>query len=155
VHLHRIIPIAAFAPDPDWSRTQVVPPLLAGTTSATDIAPIQASGVGTIYWTAIPYDGAIVGTSLPSSGVGLTVDARLVYTSPGIYTGGSGPKLVVGRKSPGEVELALIPVGREIIEAAPPSGTSGVLQMLALAGAPPPGTTHVWLFWSFERAGSK
>lgn len=155
MRLHRIIPIAPFLADPDWSRTQVVPPLLAGTTSATDIEPIQAQAQGVIHWTAIPYNGADISSSQPSSGVGLTFDARLVYATPGAYTGGRQPKIVVGRKSPGEVELALIPVGREIIESATPSGTSAVLQMLSVAGAPPPGTTHLWLFWGFDRTGSK
>ena len=89
---------------------------------ATDIEPIQANGFGMIYWVAIPYDGADVSTSRPITGAGLTFDARLVYTTAGTYDGGPSPKLVVGRKSPGEVELALIPTGREIIESAPPSG---------------------------------
>ena len=155
MRLHRIIPLAPFVADPDWSRTQTIPPLLSGTGTLLDIEPIQASSSGTIYWSAIPYDGADLAASRPSSGVGLTFDARLVYTSVGTYTGGPSPKVVVGRKSPGEVELALIPVGREIIESATPSGTSAVLQMLSVAGAPPPGTTHLWLFWGFDRTGSK
>ena len=85
-------------------------------------------------------------------GVGLTFDARLVWSRQPKYDG-KPSTIVVGRKSPGEVEGALIPVGREIIEAYPPRGTAGILQMLSFAGAPPPGTTHLYLFFAFEPQG--
>ena len=151
--LHRIIPVAPFVADPDWSRTQVVPPLLAGTTSPTNIRPVFADqSAGMIYWTAIPYNGADPTVAQPSSGVGLTFDARLVWSRQPKYDG-KPSTIVVGRKSPGEVEGALIPVGREIIEAYPPRGTAGILQMLSFAGAPPPGTTHLYLFFAFEPQG--
>lgn len=155
VQLHRIITIAGFVPDPDWSSTQAVPPLLDGTSPPDGEELVQVSGAGLIYWTAIPYNGNVKGTSLPSSGAGLTFDARLVYATPGAYRGGAQPKLVVGRKSPGEVEGAPIKTGREVIESAIPTGASGVLQMLSLAGAPPPGTTHLWLFYRFVREGTR
>lgn len=149
--LHRIIPVAPFVADPSWSETQVVPPLLAnGPTSTSESLILAPTSAGVIYWTATPYDGADLDLSKPVDGTGMTFDARLVYAA----TVNVGPAnlIVIGRKSPGEVELALIPVGREIIESRPTAGCCAVLQMIAVAGVPP-GCTHLWLSWLFEPAG--
>lgn len=153
MYLHRIIPVDPFIADPFWSETQVVPPALAAPERM-----IEGGGAGgTIYWWAVPYNGADVNASTPCDGTGITLDARLVYTSvPALLAGGENigraNRVVVGRKSVGEVELAPIPISREVIELAPPRGTAGVLQMLSVAGVAPP-CTHIWLFWSFETKG--
>ena len=158
MELHRIITVAAFAADPDWSATQVEPP---DTVLASYGAPSKIIGKrlgadtegGRIYWYAIPYDGADPLNSKPVSGAGMTFDARLVYPVQVSHEGAANTFVVVGRKSPGEVEGAAIPVGREIIELDVPRGVSCTLQMLSLAGAPP-GATHLWLFSSYQRRTS-
>lgn len=148
--LHRIIPVAPFIADPNWSATQVIPPAIA--------APgrlIEGGGAGgTIYWWAVPYNGADPATATPCDGTGITLDARLVYTATPVIGQQIGRQnmVAIGRKSVGEVEGAPIPIGREVIELAPPRGTAGTLQMLSVAGVLAP-TTHIWLFWSFETKG--
>ena len=150
--LHRIIQLAGFVPDPDWSGTQVEPPASVIATELGGTAIGTQSQGGRIYWTVIPYDGNTV-DSKPTSDPGATFDGRLVYTTNAEHDGASTSKLVIGRKSPGEVEGAAIPVGREIEELNVPRGVSCTLQMISLApgGAP---ATHLWLFWSYERRTS-
>ena len=146
MYLHRIIELAPFVADPDWSALQEAPAV----TIAGSLIQADSSG-GIIYWTAIPYDGGDVASSRPSSGVGMTFDARLVYLRPAVYDG-PNTSLVIGRKSPGENAGAPIATGLEINETMPARGTAGTLQMISVA-AVPPGTTHLWLFWSFESRG--
>jgi hypothetical protein len=147
VFLHRIITIAAFAADPLWSVSQVVP---TSALLATGGSLVAADGIGgSIYWTAIPYDGDDLAASQPSTGTGLTFDARLVYTREANYNG-KPSTLVIGRTSPGEIAGSVRPTGREFREVAPARGTAGFLQMMSLAGVPTAPTTHLWLFWSFE-----
>jgi hypothetical protein len=150
VNLHRIIPLSPFVADPLWSTTQVVPTsaLLADGGS---LIGADGSG-GMIYWTAIPYDGADVAASQPSTGAGLTFDARLVYVRQPNYNG-KPSNLVIGRPSAQEVAGSARPTGLEIREVAPARGTAAFLQMISFAGALTPPTTHLWLFWSFEPIG--
>ena len=158
MNLHRIITVAAFAADPLWSETQVAPPdsVLASYGAPTRVIGLRIGADtegGRVYWYAIPYDGADPLTSLPADGTGMTFDARIVYTRQASYEGAASTPIVAGRKSPGEVEGAAIPVGREIEELNVPRGVSCTLQMISLApgGAP---ATHLWLFWSYERRTS-
>lgn len=148
--LHRIVAISGFTPDPEWSLTQDIPdPTLPDGGTLLQAPTTDAR----IYWTAIPYTGDDPATATPADGTGLTFDARLVYTVTPVGDGFGSRKVVVGRKSPGESEGGLIDVGREIIETMPPRGTSGYLQMLDIDGSPPMGTTHLYLFWSYDERG--
>jgi hypothetical protein len=158
VELHRIIPVAPFAADPLWSQTQVAPPdtVLATIPSTSEVIGTRLAAAtegGRIYWYAIPYDGGDPLTSRPIDGTGMTFDARVIYPQSTSYRGSPGVPIVAGRKSPGEVEGALVPIGREIEERNVPRGVSGTLQMIAVAGVPV-GVTHLWLFWSWERRTS-
>jgi hypothetical protein len=150
VKLHRIIEIAGFTPDPEWSVTQALP----NPTLPTNGTKLQASTTdGRLYWTAIPYNGADPATATPSDGTGLTFDARLVYTRQPVTAGMKNTQAVIGRKSPGEVEGSLIATGIEVVETMPGRGTSGVLQMIDIDGSAPVGTTHLYLFWWFDERG--
>lgn len=143
-----MVPAAGFVADPLWSTTQVVPPTLA-------LPERQISGGGsggTIYWWAVLYDGNDPATSVPIDATGITFDARFIYVMTTALEEGRSNRVVIGRTSPGEVVGGPIPVGREVIEAVPPRGAAGSLQMLSLAGVPPVGS-YLWLWWSFETKG--
>jgi len=146
--LHRFVNAATFVADPAWSTTQVIPPAL--TLPERQIAGGGAGGA--IYWWAVLYDGNDPDTSQPIDATGITFDARFVYVmTPSLETGRPN-RLVLGRTSPGEVAGGPIPVGREVVEDSLPRGAAGSLQMISLAGAPPPGS-YLWLWWAFESKG--
>jgi hypothetical protein len=143
--LHRIIAIGSI-PDTDWARTQADP---TASILATGGRKLEAStSHGALYWWAIPYDGGDI-DSLPTSGAGMTFDARVIYTRSPVYEGAPGRTVLGARRSPGEIIGSAQPIGREHMEVGLPGGTSGYLQAISVAGAPGP-ATHVWLFWSFD-----
>lgn len=151
MNLHRIVPLAPFVADADWSATQVVPPAIDDPTSiAGTLLRVENTG-GTLYWFAIPFDGDDLASAQPCTGAGMTFDARVVYARASNYDG-KGSRIVVGRKSPGEVEGAPIPIGREIIEHNTPRGSAAIVQLISVAGVPAP-ATHLWIFWIFESKG--
>lgn len=152
MQLHRIIQLAGFAPDPNWSREQVEPPdtVIATALGGTPIGS-QTQG-GRIYWVVIPYNGNTANAK-PVADATATFDARLVYTINAEHDGAATSKIVIGRKSPGEVEGGLgtptpIPTGFEIVETVPQQGGRGTIQMLSLAGTAP----FFWIFWGYEKA---
>lgn len=147
MQLHRIISLP-FAADPNWSGTQVEPPdsVIATSLGGTRIGGGMAGG--RIYWTIIPYNGNTT-DSQPVDGAGTNFDARLVYTINAEHTGSGTRPIVVGRKSPGEIEAALIPIAREIVEFVPQQGGNATIQMLSLV--PVGAATHFWIYWDYEK----
>lgn len=149
MQLHRIIELATFAPDPTWSEQQIEPPssTIASALGGTAIGS-QVQG-GRIYWVVIPYDGNTADAK-PVADAAATFDARMVYTINAGYTGSATGKIVIGRKSPGEVEGGPISIAREIIEDVPQQGGQATIQMLSLTGTAP----FFWIFWGYEKASN-